>query len=317
MEYITLAFRQRRELKLEKCLRLSKRSSVSIPLFFGSLVLVLLGFSIEGKGQIDSSKSSKSKVLLWTGATYTVSLIALNELWYNDYDRSSFHFFDDNDEWLQMDKAGHAYSAYTLSKLSDEVFKLSSLNREKRLLWASASSLIFLSTIEVFDGYSSNWGFSWGDMIANTSGVGIYYIHERLWEQQLVRLKYSYHNTSYRKQRPETLGENTLEGAFKDYNGQSYWLSLNLNGLSKSLNPEWLNLAIGYGGEQMVFARQSANSSIAYRQYYIGLDVDLERIRTSKKWLKQCLKIANCIKFPLPTIEFREGKTPVYHLFYF
>src|ERR1700757_2226381 len=40
------------------------------------------------------------------------SLVALSQVWYKDYPRTSFHFFNDNGEWLQMDKCGHATTAY-------------------------------------------------------------------------------------------------------------------------------------------------------------------------------------------------------------
>ena len=34
---------------------------------------------------------------LTAGVGYTATMIGLNELWYSDYDRSDFHFFNDND----------------------------------------------------------------------------------------------------------------------------------------------------------------------------------------------------------------------------
>src|SRR5687768_13962604 len=53
----------------------------------------------------------------WTASSagviaYTGTLITLNELWYKQYPRTSFHFFDDAAEWQQMDKAGHMFTAY-------------------------------------------------------------------------------------------------------------------------------------------------------------------------------------------------------------
>src|ERR1700730_15941568 len=36
-------------------------------------------------------------------------------LWYRKHPRSHFHFFNDNQEWLQVDKWGHATTAYTVS----------------------------------------------------------------------------------------------------------------------------------------------------------------------------------------------------------
>src|SRR5690606_24524913 len=59
---------------------------------------------------------SLDRTRFWTAAAtgavlYTGTIIALNDAWYKDYPRTSFHTFDDSGEWLQMDKAGHAFSA--------------------------------------------------------------------------------------------------------------------------------------------------------------------------------------------------------------
>ena len=65
-------------------------------------------FSAEEK-----SNNQKLKILLITeGVTYTATLLGLNSLWYKDYPRSSFHWINDNKEWLQMDKMGHMASSY-------------------------------------------------------------------------------------------------------------------------------------------------------------------------------------------------------------
>jgi hypothetical protein len=43
----------------------------------------------------------------------------------------------------------------------------------------------------------------------------------------------------------------------KDYNGQTYWLSVNLHIPSpKAQKTQWLNLAIGYGADGMITGRK-------------------------------------------------------------
>jgi hypothetical protein len=59
--------------------------------------------------------------------------------------------------------------------------------------------------------------------------------------------KFSFHTTQY-QYRPNVLGSSLAEQMLKDYNGQTYWLSVNLHSFYKgSKIPKWLNLAIGYG----------------------------------------------------------------------
>ncbi|PWU03962.1 MAG: hypothetical protein C5B52_02360, partial [Bacteroidetes bacterium] len=50
------------------------------------------------------------QAVIWAG-----SYVALNQAWYADYPKSSFHFFDDWDEWGKMDKLGHMWTAYNVA----------------------------------------------------------------------------------------------------------------------------------------------------------------------------------------------------------
>ncbi len=249
------------------------------------------------------------KYSLYTGGVYLASMVGLNQLWYKDYPQSSFHTFNDNKEWFQVDKVGHFYSAYTLTKLSFELLNAKGNKAEKKsAILSGTTTFLFLSSIEVFDGFSKEWGFSWGDMIANTAGISVFTAQELLFKKQYLRIKYAYLNTDFREQRPSLLGENTLQGAFKDYNGQTYWASFNLNNFHRNIRPKWLSIAVGYGAEEMLFANaeQSVGNLKPYRQYYIGLDIDFEKIETKKKWLKGVFTVINCIKFPSPAFEFSE-----------
>src|SRR5215218_9323810 len=43
---------------------------------------------------------------------YSAAMAGLYSAWYKDYPQSKFHTFNDIDEWKQIDKFGHVYSAY-------------------------------------------------------------------------------------------------------------------------------------------------------------------------------------------------------------
>ena len=89
---------------------------------------------------------------------YTGALLALNQAWYANYKRSAFHTFNDNKEWLQVDKVGHAWSAYQLSRLTFGAWKWSGVSEKKAVLYAGLSGPGFMTVIEVLDGFSSEWG---------------------------------------------------------------------------------------------------------------------------------------------------------------
>ena len=117
--------------------------------------------------------------------------------------------------------------------------------------------------------------------------------------------------------RPSLLGDNLLSETVKDYNGQTYWLSVDVDKFVSF--PGWLNLAVGYGAQDMVFARDAANEASGfspYRQYYLALDVDLSGIRTRSRVVRTLLYLVSTIRLPAPAIEF-STRGSKFHPFYF
>jgi len=251
-------------------------------------------------------------------------LVGLNQLWYADYPKSDFHFINDNAEWLQMDKAGHVFSAYHLGKIGKETLQWSGVNRKNQLIYGSTLGFVFLSAVEVMDGYSSNWGASWGDVAANASGTALYVSQELLWNEQRIIPKFSFHTTPYAAVRPNVLGNSLNEQLLKDYNGQTYWLSANVHSFFKgSKIPKWLNVAVGYGGEGMIAGEDALVNTIflpedkRVRQFYFSFDADLTKIETKSHVLKTIFSIFNTIKIPAPTFEYRaDGKVRVRALYF-
>lgn len=255
------------------------------------------------------------------GAT---ALIGLNQVWYAEYPRSEFHFINDNAEWLQMDKAGHVFSAYHLGSFGANALKWAGSSRKSQLIYGSTLGLAFLTTVEVFDGYSANWGASLGDVIANVSGTALFVSQELLWKEQRIVPKFSFHTTPYASVRPEVLGSSLQEQILKDYNGQTYWLSANIHSFAKTSKiPKWLNVAIGYGAEGMITGKDEFVNTVffpeskRYRQFYLSFDLDLTKIETKSHFVKTILTVFNSIKIPAPTFEIRcLGKSKM-HLIYF
>lgn len=273
----------------------------------------------------DTLHKSRLKTLVITEATLgTAALVGLNQVWYADYPRSDFHFINDNAEWLQMDKAGHVFSAYHLGSFGANALKWSGANKKSQLLYGATLGLAFLTTVEVFDGYSANWGASLGDVAANVSGTALYVSQELLWNEQRIVPKFSFHTTPYAAARPEVLGSSLQEQILKDYNGQTYWLSFNIHSFApKSKVPKWLNVAVGYGAEGMITGKEAFVNTIflpeqqRYRQFYLSLDIDLTKIETKSHFLKTILTICNTIKIPAPTFEIKGSGGTKWHLVYF
>ncbi len=263
------------------------------------------------KGQQDSINSKRLKTVITAESIgYVGAMTGMYTLWYKDVPSSSFHTFNDNEEWLQMDKVGHGVTSYYVGMAGYHALKWSGVSKKKSVWLGGTLGLFFLTSVEVYDGFSSDWGFSWGDVGVNTLGAGFFIGQQLLWDEQRVLLKYSYHKSNYADVNPNLLGENLLQNTIKDYNGQTYWASANVSSFLGDGNkfPKWLNVAVGYGADGMIGAFDNPSYYLAKRerQYYLSLDIDLTRIKTKSKFANTVLGAFGFIKFPLPTIEFNQ-----------
>lgn len=241
---------------------------------------------------------------------------ALYHAWYKDYSTGSFHFFDDRTDWLQIDKVGHAFSAYQIQRASYQY--LSKGVKENKALWYSSSaSLVFLLGIEVMDGFSQGWGASTSDLVANFSGIGLFTLQQAVFHKQIAQLKWSYSPTHFASHRPNLLGNKWSERFLKDYNGQTYWLSIGLHNFAPKKLPDWLCISLGYGATGMLGGsenplynekNQLLPNYTRTRQYYLSLDLDLTKIKSNNKYVRTLFFLCNTIKIPFPAFRLEDGK---------
>lgn len=276
----------------------------------------------------DSIPRNKKKVWLVAGghaAVWTVSYIALDKAWYSDYDKQSFHTFNDGKEWNQMDKAGHVWTTYQLSRASAATWKWAGLNPKTSVWLGGGSAVAFQSIIEIQDGFSEKWGFSWWDMAANLTGAGAFIAQELGWKEQRIQVKMGYWPYNYPNdlvaRRNELFGEGSMERILKDYNSQAYWLSANLRSFfPQSKIPRWLNVSLGYSSDLMLGGMENKWTEAdgtevdrtdipRTRRFYLSADVDLTRIPTRSKFLRTVFFALNAIKIPAPALEYNsDGK---------
>ncbi len=285
---------------------------------------------------IDSATRRKRTRLVIAGNIigYGGTMVGLYSAWYKDYPQTHFHTFNDWPEWKQMDKVGHFYSAYIESMGSMEMWRWTGVDRKKRIWLGGISGAVYQTVIEVLDGFSAGWGWSWGDFGANIVGSATLISQELAWNDQRVRIKFSFHNKHYsdtelNKRSDQLFGSSVTQRFIKDYNGQSYWASMNLKSFfPASKIPAWLNLSVGYGAEGMFGGERNIGKDDAgniifnrsdikrYRQWYLSPDIDFSKIRTNSKAVKVLFTVFNAFKFPAPTLELSNGKFKG-HLLYF
>ena len=293
--------------------------------------------SVIGLHNIDVSKRKKVFKIA-SVATYSSIATGLYFAWYNQFEQVSFHFFDVWGEWNNMDKTGHSYSAYIQAELIHNLARWSGYEDDQALLIGSAASLLGQLTIEVMDGFSSGWGFSVTDLGANLIGTSGYYLQHKHWGEQRLTMKMSYWPVDYPDynfqsssgsfestlvERSEVLfGERSIERFLKDYNGQTIWVSADIKAfLPESRWPEFLNVALGYGANNL-FGGFSNSWSVndeslsidtdlfpRSQQWVLALDYDLKSIKARSEFGRGLLRFLDIFKWPAPAISYdtREG----------
>ena len=266
-------------------------------------------------------------VVIAEAAVGTVVTIGLNYLWYKKFPRSKFHFFNDNNEWLNMDKVGHATTAYNIAAIQNDLLRWGGVRPGVAALAGTLTALGFLTMVEIMDGHSVKWGFSKGDMLANLAGCVLFQGQQLMWGQQRISLKYSYHTTIFPSYHPAELGSNLPQRMLKDYNGQSYWLSFNIASFlpSRANFPPWINLSAGYGAEGMIGGVTNPKEINGrpipefrrYRQFYLSFDTDLYRIDGLSPLSTTLLKVNRTLKTPAPALEWNEVDGVKFHIFYY
>ena len=295
------------------------------------LVLIINGIAVNNGYSQDNintvNKSRLTTVIITETVITTAAMVGLHYLWYKKFPRSRFHLFNDNAEWLYMDKIGHAATAYNVSGIQYDMMRWSGVDNKKAAWIGGLTALGIQTIVEIFDGYSQKWGFSKGDMLANILGSALFVAQQQGWGEQRIRMKFSFHKTLYSRYAPAELGSNKWQQWLKDYNGQTYWLSINPSSFMKSNTsfPRWLSASFGVGAEGMIGARSNPSKigDVAIpefkrkQKYLFSVDADFKRIDNEQIDPKVFLAVPNILKMPAPTLTFKKDAPVKFNWLYF
>ena len=156
---------------------------------------------------------------------------------------SSFKFNDEGFFGMDTgsggaDKLGHLYSSYVMDEFLTDRLYYKTGNRNDAALKGAIFSAGLMLFVEAFDGVSSDHGFSYEDMIMNSTGIGISYLKNTVpGLRDKLDLRVEYHPSKADKGHPIT-----------DYTGYNYSAVLKLGGFKKlKTTPlKYVELQLGY-----------------------------------------------------------------------
>ena len=231
----------------------------------------------------------------------------LKDLWYN-WPTTKFHsidFSEDFQKYKWMDKYGHFLHAYFAAGLFSRGYRWAGFSGENSVWYGSLTSWLWMFQIEIADAFFEKWGFSWGDLLANTFGAGFSAL-QQIYPEVLggIQPKISYHVSDALKEKSYRNGAKSI---IDDYEGMTFWLAVNayhyMPSNIQNNYPDWLKpfgLALGHSAKGIAKYPQ-----LGEREIFIGLDYDLRQLSLGddSSFLRFLKSELNIIRLPLPAVK--------------
>jgi hypothetical protein len=219
--------------------------------------------------------------------------------WWKD-NRAPFHFQEDLNYGMWVDKIGHFYGATALTFMFSKAFQWANLSDRSSLWLGAGGAIAFQTYIEIEDGFSK-WGFDRVDFAADVAGA-LYPVAQHYSPfLQNFNFKFSYHPSAL-LDNPGGIGFRGQKHLFfDDYEGQTLWMSVRVNGLlPKSVEPlwpDWLCIAVGYGARDIA-------SPAPYPVVILSFDYDMTKIiPETSDFLRTLGQAVNFIHLPAPAVR--------------
>ena len=232
-------------------------------------------------------------------------------------ERNTWHVFNDwyNSD-MNMDKFGHMWVTQAYAHSMYPLFRWTNMSEQSSIFLSAGLGWLFEFEMENTDAMYKKWGFSLGDVAANTVGALWYIAQNSYAPLQSLNLKWSYlPSPSYRK--------GWLNYPLKDYEGMTFWLAVTLyDFLPESIQqyyPSWLGIAVGRSITNAVIGKElfktNNGKGAGDEEWYIAFDYDLRKLPGDTPFLRFLKEELNLIHFPAPTI--RITPSVIYYGLYF
>ncbi|MCF8260787.1 MAG: YfiM family protein [Melioribacteraceae bacterium] len=214
--------------------------------------------------------------------------------------RRSFHFVEDLDYALLIDKTGHFYATAILAYGFSVGLNGSGVDPENSAIYGSVLAMAWQTFVEINDGFGAQWGFSKTDYYSDILGAGF-----QLGRYYFPFLKNFHPKMSYIPTDKLKDGK-TRAIVIDDYEGQKYWMGIRVKELlPKSIDKYWpsiLMLSVGMGV-------QLSDPNNRRRDLYIAFDIDTEQIPLYGPVWSFVKNSLNWLHFPMPGIRVTNGVT--------
>jgi hypothetical protein len=222
-----------------------------------------------------------------------------SNLWWKG-EKSAFHF-DWGHDWnyaLGADKAGHFFFPYLVTNIYGQAFSWCGIDTTTSLWLAGGVALTHQTFVEIKDGFSKAWGFSWGDFGANTLGAAYPIMQHHLPPLRNFDFKISFYPS-------EKFKAGAYSAIIDDYESTYHWLSVDVHNLlprdMRDYYPAWMNIALGHSVKDLDL--QGAGT----HELFLALDWNLEGLPGDGWFWNLLKKNLNYYRLPAPAVKIYPG----------
>jgi hypothetical protein len=230
--------------------------------------------------------------------------------WWSGEKAPHFFFRSDWDEdFRDQDKFGHLLGGYQLSRVGYESLESACISRRTALITSVAYAAFFQLQIEIFDGMYKKYGFSYADMIANTTGQALEAEQEQHPHLKWLKPTISYSQSAAMRNRANFTEPSELRRSL-DYSGQTYWFSTDIRQLLGSRAPRYwpslLRLSAGHSITDYIDPITGV-SHRARRKLLLTIDLDPEALPGENPLWKAVKHELSYYHFPSPALQLTPG----------
>jgi hypothetical protein len=177
------------------------------------------------------------------------------------------------------DKLGHAWSNYALVRGVAGIMEWGGYSKPVSLVTSSSLAMGFFLMSEIKDGYAKDYGFSWADIAANTSGEALGVLMElsptidRMFDFRVEYFPSKPYIKSISKKGPFNAAE--------DYTGQRFLLAYHLSSidaLQDSRYTSWLQYVdVAAGFHAAHYKPEDTDSEPHTQSLFVGVTLNLQR----------------------------------------
>jgi len=232
------------------------------------------------------------------GVTVAGSVVGhalVNDFWWKG-EKVPFHVNTTTDYTyaLNADKLGHMVFSHAASTIYSDLFRWCGMDSTTAAWSGFGVAMTYQTYVEIRDGFSAGYGFSWGDIAANTIGSSLPVAQRYIPALRSIDLQLSFWPS-------DDFKNGQYNAIIDDYTSTTHWLTLNAYDVAptswRSWFPPWLGLAIGHSVQNL-----DGNGG-GQHVVYLSLDWQLHRIPNLAPWLRDVLRVLHLYHLPAPAVR--------------